>query len=102
MLVEEAQTATEAKCHCWMTQKGWGCHYNLVLHVTAPASTGNREGSRCSQLACPYHYLLHLLPRLGGLLTPIADLGFFLPERLLCSGNLWSRLHWEEHMQRWD
>ena len=26
----------------------------------------------------------------------------FLPDRLVCSGKLWSRIQWEEHMQRWD
>ena len=122
MFAEEAWTSREARSHGWVTRKEQGCHFSLSSHALAPASTGTREGSHRSWLTSPCHRLLHTpTPSLGNTLALIAAwwalvfkslpteqlacpdprLGSFLPDGLLCSSNLWSRLRREKHTQRW-
>ena len=44
MLVEETQTAIEARCHCWVMCRGWSHHCSLSLPTCqSPAPPGTRK-----------------------------------------------------------
>ena len=53
MLLEEAQTTMEVKCHCWVTCEGQGHHDSLSPPTLAPAPRGTRRGSCWSGFAHP-------------------------------------------------
>ena len=110
MLVEEAWTTTEAKCHYWVMCKGRGCHWSSFLrHRLLPPWTLGRAPPGAVLCAhaitnpTPVWVTLVLLttwwvcafqpyPRTIPPGRPSHRLGLFLPDGLVCSGNLWSRL----------
>ena len=70
---------------------------SLPPHLPAWATCSPR--SLPDGLACSNCYPSVLPP--GWPAHPNCCLGSFLPDGLVYSSNLWSRLQWEEHMQRW-